>query len=433
MPDYDLLGDLSKEATQQLALTQLAQVVAKLSDSLPLPTGAATELSLAAAKLSLDNIENRLPDLLRKENGHGSAVGTPSYVSVASTQADGSVSGILTNAGDAVTLLLPPGTSSTGVLLLVGSGTPVGSVLFETSKNSGADYKERVYRGSGVLNRLSVTADSFPSEWRGNSAGMSHLRVRALSLSGGTIAVALRSSTGVGAMFLNAAIPIGGVSSGNAFASTLAVAASYSGAFEQMTNVAAINVFVASTQTGNLRVQYSNDGLIVAQEVVYPLSGTAPLNRIIAPRTEYVRFVVENTGPATATALLEVVYRAVAVQIPLINLSDDAPTTALAAITKTTIQGINTWSPSLKTVTATAQRVDGNVAGRKSISVRARNYNSNADAIYIGSSSAVSSSLGIELKERESISIDLAFGAQVWAIGTRAGGNPLEVIETWDV
>lgn len=345
-------------------------------------------------------------------------------------QVDGTASGALTGAGQSVTLAVPSGSSSTQIQL---SGTFVGTVAFSSSLDGGVTYNPRVYRGTGILNNLQTSASAFPSEWRGNSAGMSHLRVTCTAYTSGSLTVALRSSEGVGAVFLNAAIPIGGVSVGNAYSANLGAGASYTGTFEQMTNVAAINLFIASTQAGNLRVQYSQDGVTSAQEVVYPVTAGVALNRIIPPRAEFFRAVVDNTSGGTATTTLEVVYRAVSVQTPLLTVLDEVPSSAMGAVSKAIIQGVNTWTPVLKTVTTTAARVDSGIAGRKSITVRARNFAATTDVLYVGSSNAVASGFGVELKERESIGFDLSNGAQVWAVGSRAGGNPLEVIEIWDV
>jgi hypothetical protein len=229
--------------------------------------------------------------------------------------------GTLTNPGDIVTLVVPDGTSSTEIVLTVASGTPVGTVVFETSENSGANYFPRVYRGSGILNNLQTQATAFPSEWRGNSAGMNALRVRATAITGGTIGVMLIASTGVGAIFLNAAIPIGDKSVGNVNTTNIPASSSFTGTWEIMTQVASVSLDVVLSQMGILHLQYSQDGATLFTEDTYDLTANVPFYIGLGTgRGQYFRVVVDNTSASTSTCVLDVTYRAVATGVPRLPL-----------------------------------------------------------------------------------------------------------------
>lgn len=357
------------------------------------------------------------------------ATAVPVSGTIVDTVADGTASGTITANGQSVTLALPGGTSSTEFQF---TGTFAGSVVFETSVDGGTTYNGRVYRGAGILNVLETGTSTFPSEWRGNSAGMSHLRVRCTAYTSGTLTVALRSSRGAGAVFLNAAMPIGGVSIGNLYSGALASGVAYTGTYERMTNVASVNVFVSSTQTGTLTVSFSPDQS-TAQNVTFNITAGVPFDRAVAPRSEYFRASFTQSSGSSATVVIEVVYRAVAMQVPMLNMLDDVPSNSLAAANKSIIQGVNSWDPRAVNVTTSATRVDLGYAGRRSVMLRARSYTAAGDSIYVGKNSSVASATGIELKERESVVIDLTNTGQVWAVGTRAAGNTLEVVEIYDV
>lgn len=344
------------------------------------------------------------------------------------TEADTTASGTITASGQSVTITLPGSTSDVNIQL---TGAFAGTVVFESTVD-GTTWNSRVYRSAGILNHLDTQTSTFPSEWRGNGASMQAVRVRCTAYTSGTLTVAFRASRGVGPIFLNAPIPIGGISLGNTASTTVAAGASWTGAFERVVNVASVNVVLTSTQDGTLFADLSTDGTTAYRSVAYAVTAGQVRDPIIAPRGEFLRFRFLNAGASTATVSIETVYRAVAAQTPLIGVAQSVPADALGAVSKAIIEGGNSWAASLKTVTTTAARIDSGTQGRRSVMVRARNYQNSADQIFVGASSAVASGTGVELKERESVTIDLAFGAQVWAVGTRATGNPVEVVEMWD-
>ncbi len=221
-----------------------------------------------------------------------------------------------------VTLTGLNGVSDTNIQL---SGTFVGTVVFESSID-GTNWNSRVYRGTGVLNLLDTTTSTFPSEWRGNSAAMTSVRVRCTAYTSGTLTVAIRSSTGAGPVFLNAPIPIGAESKGNNSTANISSGASFTGVYEDMTNVASILIDISMNKTGTLHVQWSQDGTTLFSETTFPISGTAtPTFLTTAPKSQYFRVVVDNTaGTSTSQCHIEVMYKATATDLfrsPLGNSS----------------------------------------------------------------------------------------------------------------
>lgn len=233
--------------------------------------------------------------------------------------ANGSTTGTINGVGQSVTLALPAGTSATDFQL---TGPFVGTVIFETSLDGGATYNARVYRSTGILNNLQTNTSTFPSEWRGNSAGMTHVRVRCTAYTSGTLTVVIASAASPGAVFLNAAIPIGGQSVGNAYNASLAAGVTFTGAWENLEHVASVAVDVMLNQAGSIQVQYSQDGSSVfSSDPARVLAAGVGKYFVVTPRAQYVRFLLTNTSASLASqARLEVIYRAVATAAPAIDL-----------------------------------------------------------------------------------------------------------------
>lgn len=230
---------------------------------------------------------------------------------------NGMAAGSITANGQAVTLAVPDGMSSS-VFQLVNASF-LGTVVFQSSNDGGQTYYNlRVYRGAGILNNLQTTLTNPPTgDWRGNVAAMSHVRVLCTAYTSGTLAVFVAASSGVGAVFLNAAIPIGQQSVGNTVSQSLAGAgagAIWNGVYENMENVAGIGVNVKLSKVGILRVYRSKDGVTdesdfaqfdLAAGVAFPLT----LNPALA---QHFRLYVENTSGATGQLDVETTYRATA-------------------------------------------------------------------------------------------------------------------------
>lgn len=254
---------------------------------------------------------------------------------------NGSTSGSITGAGQSVTLALPEGTSSTALQL---TGTFVGTVAFESSLDAGTTYNARVYRGTGILNMLSTGATTFPSEWRGNSGAMTHVRVKCTAYTSGTLTVAIGSSRGPGAVFLNAAIPIGGQSVGNTSVVSLTTGTSFTGTYEDMSNVASIAISALTSQATTLQVQYSQDAstLLTGATVSYAIAANTALVITIPPNgAQYFRAVLSNASGSTSTVALETLYRAVGMDLTRLGLGDTAnlSDSTLAPVNRAIIAG----------------------------------------------------------------------------------------------
>lgn len=256
--------------------------------------------------------------------------------------ADVTATGSITASGQSVVLdLSRGGVSSTEFQL---TGTFVGTVVFESSVDGGTTYNSRVYRSAGILNNLQTSTTTFPSEWRGNSAGMSHVRVRCTAYTSGTLSVSARGSTGTGAVFLNAAIPIGGQSTGNTYSAALSAGASFTGTYENLENVASIALNVSMNQAGTLTVQWSQDGstLFVADAAITLTAGVAKYLTMKPSRAQYFRVILTNTSGSTASQVrMETVYRAVATDAPAVPLGStgDISDTFLPPIGQSTLLG----------------------------------------------------------------------------------------------
>lgn len=238
-----------------------------------------------------------------------------------SSQANGSATGTITALAQTVSLALPAGTSSTEIQL---TGTFVGTVAFESSVDGGTTWNARVYRSSGILNNLQTSTSTSPSEWRGNSAGMSHIRVRCTAYTSGTLTVVLKSTEGVGAVFLNAAIPVGGQSTGNVYNSSLASGADTGGTFENLENVSEISINLSSNKNCSIQYIWSQDGTttFVADPAIAITANTSYYERLTSARGQYLKIVVTNTDSTPANVRLDTVYRAVGGGSPALPLSN---------------------------------------------------------------------------------------------------------------
>jgi hypothetical protein len=106
-----------------------------------------------------------------------------------------------------------PGGDSSWTIQIGGTLGTSPSVYFEISLNStngsDGDWINVNGRQTGVLNTVLVNAANAIGIYRGNTAGVMWLRVRIKASSAPNATVAIRISDGVGATFLNAAIPAG--------------------------------------------------------------------------------------------------------------------------------------------------------------------------------------------------------------------------------
>lgn len=256
--------------------------------------------------------------------------------------ANASTTGTITGSGQSVMLTLPAHTSSSEIQL---TGSLVGTVVFESTID-GSTYNPRVFRSAGVLNNLQTSTSTFPSEWRGNAAGMSAFRVRCTSYISGTLTVALSSSSGIGAVFLNAAIPIGGQSVGNTSTANIPASSSFTGSYENLTQAASIDVAVLMNQNGVLHTQFSIDGSTLFQEITYAITANSPFQITFPPGgAQYFRIKLDNSsGANSATVNLQTSYMATAEDVVRLPIGSSTYLTdiLLAPLNKSIIAGQTT-------------------------------------------------------------------------------------------
>ena len=99
---------------------------------------------------------------------------------------DGSTTGTVTNDNDAVSIALPGGQATALVQI---TGTFVGTLLFEASPDSGADWYS-VY-GNGINSSLALSTTG-TGLWRVCVAGFTNFRVRLHPVTSGSASVLLR-------------------------------------------------------------------------------------------------------------------------------------------------------------------------------------------------------------------------------------------------
>lgn len=110
-------------------------------------------------------------------------------------------------ANSAITLAAPGGDSSFDVQL---SGTfGSGTVYFEGSFDGGTSFLPLNTRQTGIINTVLGYSTTTAGAYRGNTSGVSHLRVRIVGATAPSVAVTIRLAAGVGAIFLNASLPAG--------------------------------------------------------------------------------------------------------------------------------------------------------------------------------------------------------------------------------
>lgn len=114
-------------------------------------------------------------------------------------------------AGSVVALAMPGGDSG-WIIQLTGTFSG-GYVYFEGSIDSttGTDgsWINVNARMTGVVNTALGYSTAVAGEFRGNTSGLKYLRVRMVGAASPNVGVVIRSSGGVGAIFLNASIPAG--------------------------------------------------------------------------------------------------------------------------------------------------------------------------------------------------------------------------------
>lgn len=192
--------------------------------SLPLPSGAATDRTTAAAPsaarlsdgtafydarqvralTSADVVSMIDPDAVTS----GTITATDAVV--AAPAGDGTLRSGASTAGSIVALACPGGDSAWFVQI---TGLTSGTLWFEESADStnGTDgsWVAVLGRQTGITQTvlgLNATANGI---YRGNTAGAKWMRVRSVGALSGTPAITIRISGGPGAMFLNASIPAG--------------------------------------------------------------------------------------------------------------------------------------------------------------------------------------------------------------------------------
>lgn len=110
-----------------------------------------------------------------------------------------------------VFLACPGGDSAWDVQLTGTFGS--GTVWFEESMDStnGVDGNWIAVNGrqTGVVNTVLTTGATVAGMYRGNTSGVKYLRLRITGATAPNVAVTIRMSSGVGAIFLNASIPAG--------------------------------------------------------------------------------------------------------------------------------------------------------------------------------------------------------------------------------
>lgn len=119
------------------------------------------------------------------------------------------VSGTST-AGSYVAMALPGGEASWTVQI---TGLTSGTLYFEQSIDStngiNGNWINTNGRQTGIVNTVLGGSATSNGIWRGNSSGMVYFRVRSVGALTGTPAIIIHSSTGPGAVFLNASVPAG--------------------------------------------------------------------------------------------------------------------------------------------------------------------------------------------------------------------------------
>lgn len=278
---------------------------------------------------------------------------------IATNAPNGQATGTLSATGS-VTLTLPAGTSNVAIELI--SSSFVGTIVFESSEDGGTTYNSRVYRGTGILNNLQTTLTNPSSgDWRGNSSGMTHTRVRCTAYTSGSLAVTINSTTGVGAVFLNAAIPIGADSTGNIFTATsISTGASQTGTYEDMDQVASIDVSGILTQNGTITFQFSADGSTLLTDISpsYPITANTAFSYAFRPLAKYFRVKVDNGGGSSATLDLDTHYRAVGTELQklpnTVAMADNGQSVSTKSIphSSTSTAAGGTWGNVTRSTTA---------------------------------------------------------------------------------
>lgn len=411
-------------AIQALPAPPSSVSVDNLPASYPLPASQLDALAPRTA-VSIDN----LPAAYPLPADQVTALTPPTSVEAVPPE-DTDQLGTVSAVGATVSVELPAGASSVGLQI---TGDLAGTLVFEHSVN-GVDWHATQLRGpSTALNTLQTSTTTVPSRWRGNVGGLRYFRVRCSARTAGTATIQIVASTGAGGTFILAPIPIGAVSSGNtATGVSVAAGATWTGAFEQTPNVASVNVVLTSDRDGTLFADYSIDGTTAYRSVAYPVTAGIVRDPVLAPRGEYLRFRFTNLGVTAATMSIETLYRAAALQTPLLAVGAAVPVDALGAVSKAIVEPINAASTVLRTLTAgPAVRVDQGLAGRKSVMVRARDLG-NGQYVTVGFTPSLESrGNGNELASRESVVFDLASNVAVYARPTQSGLQ-IEVTEAYD-
>lgn len=135
------------------------------------------------------------------------------------------------------------------------------------------------------------------------------------------------------------------VSVGNATTTPLAANATFTGAFEDITNYATITIQAYSnvaSSTGGWKIQWSTDGVNADKEESLTLAAGASRALALNARSRYFRTVYTNGGSAQATFRLGTVYRPGGNGMNNYTLNTALTDTTLAVMTRSVIVGETT-------------------------------------------------------------------------------------------
>lgn len=253
----------------------------------------------------------------------------------------------------------------------------------------------------------------------------------------------------------------GSGSGGNSITSgtTLAPAATWTGAWEEVVDYAAISITGSATQssaTNGAAAQFSADGVTILKQTKVSILGTAVGGQAVSfalhPEARYFRLVYTNGG-TSSDVVLQTTFRKtantpgvlpIAATVTSWNLSQlvravltaqkpDGSYTSVtqdvngnldvnisAADSEVPITSLTTGSVAQATVgTSVVQIADPPLANRRSLSIKSLSGNTNA--IYIGFTTGVNTGSGFPLDAGESMDLEINGDINVYAIAAGAG------------
>ena len=154
---------------------------------------------------TLVSATNPLPTMFNDPDVVATGTITATDAVVAAPAGDGTFRAGASTAGSTVAATMPGGDSAWMAQL---TGTWTGTVHWEGTAD-GTNWIAINARQTGIVNTVLGYTATTNGLYRGNTSGFTMVRARVVGALTGSVAVALRVSGGVGAVFLNASIPAG--------------------------------------------------------------------------------------------------------------------------------------------------------------------------------------------------------------------------------